>query len=337
MTPLMHPALINEPFCDPGVFVDFLHEKRAMLFDMGDVANLPSRKILRLTHAFVSHTHMDHFCGFDRLVKIMLGRPKQLRITGPEGFIGKVEHKLGGYTWNLFDEGAADFSIVACEYHADGMLHAAQFCFQNAFERKDLTEQEVTDGFIVDETAYAVRAVHLDHRIPCLAFAIEEKQHLNVWRNRVTDMGLGIGPWLQELKQAMRQGARDDTQITAKWRSNGILQEATQSLGDLRQLVKVSPGQKIAYVTDIGFTPDNIEKVILLAADADYLFIETPFLHADAEIAARKMHLTAHQAGMIARRANVRRFEQFHFSSRYEGQADRLYQEASLAAQQDEH
>ena len=117
MTPLLHPTLINDPFGDPGVFIDFRHEKRAMLFDMGELTDLASRKILRLTHAFVSHTHMDHFCGFDRLVKIMLGRPIRFSVLGPEGFIEKVEHKLSAYTWNLYGEDSADFCIVASEYH----------------------------------------------------------------------------------------------------------------------------------------------------------------------------------------------------------------------------
>ena len=332
MTPLLHPTLVNDPFEDPGVFVDFLHEKRAMLFDMGDLASLTARKILRLTHAFVSHTHMDHFCGFDGLVRVMLGRPKQLNVFGPAGFIGKVEHKLGAYTWNLYDESSANFSILAGEYDEDGTLSTASFSFQDAFRRQALSSHQVHEGVILDETAYTVRAVHLDHRIPCLAFAIEEKQHLNVWRNRVAEMGLGIGPWLQDLKQAIRSGAPDETQITASWRSEGAVQEATHELGELRQLVKISAGQKIVYVTDIGFTPDNVDRVISLARDADYLFIEAPFLHADVAIAARKMHLTAHQAGTIAQRANTRRFELFHFSPRYEGRAAEFYEEAANAA-----
>jgi ribonuclease Z len=328
----MHPTLVNDPFGDPGVFVDFRHEGRAMLFDMGDLANLQARKILRLTHAFVSHTHMDHFCGFDRLVRVMLGRPKQLEIIGPAGFIEKVEHKLGSYTWNLYDESTADFSIKACEYHAEGLLRAAHFRFQNAFQRLDSPPRKVVDDVVLEEAGYLVRAIHLDHRIPCLAFAIEEKQHLNIWRNRVADMGLEVGPWLQDLKKAIRKGAPDNTRIAARQKSKVGPHWTSHSLGELRQLVRVSPGQKVVYVTDIGFTADNVEKVISLAANADYLLIETPFLHEDAEIAAKKKHLTAHQAGLIAGRANVRKFEQFHFSPRYQGQADKLYQEAIQAA-----
>ena len=90
-------------------------------------------------------------------------------------------------------------------------------------------------------------------------------------------------------------------------------------------------GTESSYVTDAGYTPDNIDKIIDLVDRSDLLFIESPFLHEDADIAKRKMHLTARQAGKIARRAHVRRFEQFHFSPRYEGRGGRLRQEGLAA------
>ncbi|MCK7581422.1 MAG: hypothetical protein MZV65_41185 [Chromatiales bacterium] len=68
--------------------------------------------------------------------------------------------------------------------------------------------------------ASAVRAALLDHDIPCLGFALEEKLHLNVWKNRLQELGLPTGPWLQELKRLVRRGAPDDTPVRVHWRGS---------------------------------------------------------------------------------------------------------------------
>lgn len=332
MTPLMHPKLINGPFDDPGVLIDFLHEKRTILFDLGDIAAIPSRTLLRVTHVFVSHTHMDHFIGFDRLLRVLLGRHKHIHITGPAGFIERVEHKLNAYTWNLAGSGTADLCIDVHELAEVDMLTSARFCFSTGFIRKDLPSRQVTDGIIFDEANYLIRTIQLDHRIPCLAFSIEEKQHLNVWRNKVSAMGLGVGPWLRELKEAVIRGDPDETIITARWRENGNPRQASYPLHELRQeILQVISGQKITYVTDVGYALHNLKKIVSLAQNADLLFIESAFLDEDEDIAKRKMHLTARQAGDIARRANVKRFIQFHFSPRYEDRAAELQGEAMSA------
>jgi ribonuclease Z len=94
LRPLLHPTLVNGRSGDPGLYVETLFEKRAVLFDLGDISILSPRKIHRLGHVFVSHAHIDHFIGFDRLLRVLVGREKTIGLYGPNGFIEHVRHYL---------------------------------------------------------------------------------------------------------------------------------------------------------------------------------------------------------------------------------------------------
>ncbi len=332
MRPIIHPFLINDPFGDPGVYMEFLYEKRALLFDLGDLHRLPPRKLLRVSHVFVSHMHLDHFCGFDRLLRVCLGRDKSLHIFGPRGLIPQVEHKLAAYTWNLVQNYATDLTLTAAELHPEGILRSGTFRCRRGFRLENLRSTEVSGGILLDDQHYRVRAAILDHGTACLAFAVEEKGHVNIWKNRVEAMGFRVGPWLREFKAAIRRDEPDDRLFRIWWRAGDGLHEEWLPLGPLKSdIAEILPGQKVAYVTDARYSRENRQKIVQLASGADILFIETPFLEEDAEMAARKNHLTAAQAGCVARLAKVRRLVPFHFSPRYGDDAERLVAEADEA------
>ena len=85
-----------------------------------------------------------------------------------------------------------------------------------------------------------------------------------------------------------------------------------------QEIVTITPGQKIVYVADCCYSPDNVEKIVTLARGADIFFCEAAFLDRDRDKARAKDHLTARQAGIIAREAGVKQLNIFHFSPRYE-------------------
>lgn len=315
---LFEAALINDPFGDPGLYVNLRFRRRALMLDVGDVHGCPPKLLRRVSHVLVSHAHMDHFIGFDRLLLLCLGRQRRLDLIGPPGFIDHVDHRLAGYIWNLIAENKVDFVVGAAEVHGDALAAAAEFHSRDAFRRTPTPPPALAPGLILDEDEFRVRAATLDHRTPCLAFALEQKIRINVWKDRLERYGLPVGPWLNDLKAAVRRGEADETPFTVSWLEAGGRHERKTTIGALKaEMLRMVPGQKLAYVTDAAYSEANAARIIELARNADELFIEAPFLDADAGFAARVRHLTAAQAGLLARRAGVKRVVPFHFSPRY--------------------
>jgi ribonuclease Z len=332
MRPSFHPRLVNDPFSDPVLFIPFLFEKRALLFDLGDVQALSPRDMLKVSHVFVTHAHMDHFFGFDALLRIFLGREKTLHFCGPPDFFARVEGKLAGYTWNLVDEYTDEFRLQVSEVHPDRVFTKTYLC-RDRFRPEELSPSGPFRGTLLEEPSFAVRAVLLDHRTPCLGLSLTENFYVNVIKEGLKDLGLPVGPWLNRFKEAIYRREDLESEFVVTWEKKGeVTRRKKFILGDLAdRIVKVSPGQKITYITDVMASPENRKKIIELAAGSDLLFIEAVFLHREKEVARRKYHLTAREAGELARQAGVRQLQVFHFSPRYRNQADELEREARAA------
>lgn len=324
------PRLVNGPFGDPGLYVSQRWRGRALQFDLGRIDRIPPGDLLRLTHVFVSHTHIDHFIGFDHLLRVFLARSAHLQFFGPPGIIANVRGKLAGYTWNLVD--GYEFVVTVHEVGLDQRIRWVRLPATTGFQVDGEGEWAFAGELaqLVAEPHFTVHAVRLDHRIPCLGFAVREARHLNVRTDELDRLGIPPGPWLAEMKAAIRAGAADDAPVVATWRENGTQQQRTFRLDALReQLIAETPGQAIAYVTDAVFNRHNATRIALLAHDADVFYCESLFVDADREQASRRYHMTARQAGTLARMAGAKRLEVFHFSPRYEGDAELLRREAA--------
>lgn len=328
MRPAFHARIVNGPFGDPGLFVPFMFQNRALIFDLGDTAPLSNRDVLKITHAFVSHAHIDHFTGFDRLLRLFLGREKTFYIYGPEGFFEHLEGKLAGYVWNLVSEYQNQFVICGVEVRETETLHREYRC-QDRFQPRDKTIHRPFSGQLASEPAFGVSAAILDHGIACLGFALEEPFHINILKDRVEDLGLAVGPWLNRFKEALWTGTLDYALFKAPLATGGALRFSLKDLS--QQIAIISPGQKIAYIADAVYHPENEAKMVELARGADHLFIEAPFCHKDRKMAEKKWHLTARQAGWIAGQAGVKAMTVFHFSPRYSDDPEQLIREAETA------
>lgn len=196
--------LINDPSGDPGVYLEFQYRREVFLFDLGELQRLPPKQIRKITHIFVSHTHMDHFIGFDHLLRICLGRNQHISLFGPPGFLANVESKLGAYTWNLVQNYTNDFELAVTEIHSTHQIKRHYRC-RSAFHPEDEEVSAVSSTRLMEEEAFLVQYAFLDHSIPCLAFSIEEKSRLNIKKNILSAMGLPTGAWLTGLKEQIQR------------------------------------------------------------------------------------------------------------------------------------
>jgi ribonuclease Z len=326
MTLLVQPRLVNEPFSDATLLLDFNFGSRAILFDIGDLSALSNRETLRVGHVFVSHMHLDHFTGFDLLLRLNLNRDKQVTLVGPPGLCDAVAAKLSAYTWNLLGERSPDFVIEAFDWIPSGFAARRIFRARRTFRPEELEPPATRGNVVLDEPEFRVEAAALDHGIPSLAFALQERVRINVAKERLDELGLPVGPWLTAAKSAMRRGEPPQTAFAARQDRRVTLQELTDA-----GALKAAPGQRVAYATDLAFSEANAARVVELARGANDLFIEAPFLDSDRDLAAARRHLTAAQAGRIARQAGASRATPMHFSPRYLEREDELRSEFNAA------
>jgi len=332
VTPSFSSSLVNDPFGDPGLYVDIKWARRALLFDLGQNDALGPTRLLRAGDLFISHTHMDHFIGFDALLRVALGRGKTLRLYGPPGLIANVTGKLRGYTWNLVD--GYPLTIEVREFHPTA-IRLTVFRASDGFTPADMPAQVRPEADpdvpfpVLEDPMVTVRAVALNHRIPSFGYALQEPFHINVNKEKLHAAGLPVGSWLKEVKQHLWQGKPDEFRFTATLYFEHRRETREFRLGDIKdRFLTVSRGQKLAYVVDVRYDAENEAKILALAGGADLFYCESPYLEADAEKAKERYHLTARQAGLLARKAGVRHLVVFHFSPRYTGQGHLLVREA---------
>jgi len=310
--------LLNDPFGDPCLYVRFAREKRAILFDIGDIRPLTPSELHRVTDVFVSHTHIDHFIGFDLLLRIILRRDIPLNIYGPANIVSNIEGRLAGYNWNLIE----DYPTVINVYSFNGKI-AKHFRFRAKKRfKKEFLHKQASDGMLLDARDFSVRAIVLDHGTPCLAFSLEEKRQISIDKDRLLKKGLKVGPWLTEFREMVTEGKID---------GHIIISGRRRKVSGLMDIAREGQGLKLSYVTDIAMSSKNEKRLIPFIKNSDFFYCEGYFSETDRERAIERMHLTASEAGRIAKKAGTKRLAIMHFSPKYSDNPEMLVREAEAA------
>ena len=308
--------LVNGVFGDPLLHARLRHERRSLLFDLGEGARLSARIAHQVSDVFISHAHMDHIGGFLWLMRSRIGEISVCRLWGPPGLADHIEGLVTGILWDRIGDRGPRFRIF--EVHGDELR---EFYIQAGKGGKEgLGATEIEGDILFAELGFKIRAVNLDHQTPVLAFAFEPEREYNVCKDRLKTMGLEAGPWLGELKRHLRRNEPHRVIVLPDGR-----RERVANLE--KELIVVSPRKRLVYATDFADTEKNRRQVVRLAHEAHTFFCEAAFLEADQERAERTAHITTRTCGEISEEAGVARLIPFHFSRRYEERPEQIYDE----------
>jgi ribonuclease Z len=139
----------------------------------------------------------------------------------------------------------------------------------------------------------SLEAQPLRHRVPTFGYRLVEPPGRRMRADRLAARGVA---------------GRDVRRL----QHDGVL-PTPQGLVRLEDVSEPRPGQRFALVMDTAVCPE----ALALAEGADLLVCEATYGDAEAPLAAAHGHLTARQAGEIAREAGARRLVLTHFSQRY--------------------
>ncbi len=292
-------SALREDVC---LMISLPTERWTYLCDCGYASGLTIRDVKNLQAIFVSHTHIDHFCNFDTILRHQLPIGRKVLIFGPKGIARNVQAKFLAYNWENL---TVDDKAVFYEIH-----ELQQESYVKIFEIRSPVWELVEVGeahtdVIYKTDMFSVRFCLLKHGIDCVAYSFDMHPTLNV----KPDLPYKRGAWIRALKEAYRL-QKPTEEITLE---EGIFQAQA-----LYPYLEENKGFRIGYVMDHAPTPENHAKAIKLMKGVDELYIEAYYKHEDLAFAIQNQHSTARISGELARKIEAGRVFPIHFSRRYQ-------------------
>lgn len=156
---------------------------------------------------------------------------------------------------------------------------------------------EVKDGIVFEDEQFTVRALPLQHVVPCFGYRIEQKpMQGELLIDKALALGVPKGPLLGQLKAGHSVQLEDGTVV----KSSDV----------------TSPPQQGFTVAILGDTK-YCENSIRLAQNADVVVHEATFDHSTIELAGKYGHATNTEAATVAKEAQAKHLLLNHISARF--------------------
>ncbi len=301
--------VLGKPGRDNALFVwvNSGNKLNRILFDCGEnvLSSISYSETQKIGMLFLSHLHIDHIAGFDFLFRRIYDRAKKpLIIFGPESTTEIIHHRLRGFKWNLHSELTGSFIVNEI---SGGKIVSSKFQASEGFSKKHLLDEKEFISVIYENEHFSVLAAELNHKIVSIGYSLQEKDSINIDKNKLSETGFESGAWLEQIKNIKIE----DTHTINL--SNKIFE-----VGELRSMLLVkSLGEKITYLTDFILNDQSFKRAVSLSKNTNILVCESQYLKKDIDLAKRNYHLTAEQSGKIAASAIAEMMILFHISDRY--------------------
>ena len=233
-------------------------------------AGLNAQKIKRI---LISHWHGDHVSGLVGLIQTVGNfagdQEKTVYLYGPKGTKEHFNHLMNSCIF----ETRLKVQIVELEPNS----------LETFYENED----------------YQLKAVSLEHSVPCLGFRFERKEKRNIQLKKLQELNVPQGPHLKDLQQG----------------KNIIYEGRSVEVDDVTTLEKP---HAISFIFDTKLC----DACYSLAENSDLLISEAVYKHDLLNKAEEYKHMTAHQAAQLANESGVGELILTHFSIRYKDVAE---------------
>lgn len=191
--------------------------------------------------------------------------------------LDKVTHPIHCY-YPKSHQKNFDYLRYGCVYH----------------ETIDVVEHPIAkDGLVDKDDKFKIEAFFVEHGIDSIAYKITEHDRVKFHKDKLKEFKI-FGPSVRELEE------KGQIKVDGK----------TVKLEDVSYIKK---GESLAVILDTRY----FDKLIEIAKDAKVLICESTFLDEQKELANKYMHMTAKEAALVAKKANVQKLILTHFSARY--------------------